>query len=282
MNVECTALARVKPGLSPTERIALAIGHACNRSRNAKRVAHWFNLGFTYRLVRLLSGSRVHTLGFEHVSRLDFSRGFLIAANHRTFFDLYLIMTALEPVVRRVRRMYFPVRSGFWYDSLLGVGVNAFASGMAMYPPIFRAAEKRETTRAGLDFLASQLREPGVLVGMHPEGTRSRGTDPYQLLGPEQSFGRVVLAANPVVLPVFVNGVGNSLLRECAEGLRGKAAPIVVAFGAPLDLSQFKAADPRRLRDQIAVGKHALGAIQALAAAERDYRSSLAARGTPA
>jgi 1-acyl-sn-glycerol-3-phosphate acyltransferase len=169
--------------------------------------------------------------------------------------------------------MYFPVRSSFWYDSLLGIGTNAATSCMSMYPPIFRAAEKREATRAGLDFLARELADPGVVVGMHPEGTRSKQPDPYALLPPEQSFGRVVLLARPTVIPVFVNGVGNSLVRECVSGIRGKAPKIIVAFGAPVDLSEFDGADPTRLRTQIAVGQRVLDAIGGLGRKEQALRA---------
>jgi 1-acyl-sn-glycerol-3-phosphate acyltransferase len=110
---------------------------------------------------------------------------------------------------------------------------------------------------------------------MHPEGTRSKSTDPYALLPAEQSFGRVVLRAKPQVVPVFVNGVGNSLARECLETLRGTASPIIVVFGAPLELDQFAELEPTRLRSQVEVGQRTLTAIRDLAAEERAYRATL-------
>jgi 1-acyl-sn-glycerol-3-phosphate acyltransferase len=147
-----------------------------------------------------------------------------------------------------------------------------------MYPPIFREPSKRAVTRAGLDFLAGELSRSGVLAGMHPEGTRSRGVDPYELLAPEQSFGRVALKAKPTIVPVFVNGAGNSLWRECWDAVRGRAEPIVIVIGAPLELGALAASEPDRLRAQIDVGKCALAAIRELGAEERAYRSSLGQR----
>ncbi len=246
-----------------------------------KRLSQAFGVTLTYRLVRLIAGARLRTVGLEHVTRLERTRGLMIAANHRSFFDLFLTMAAIAPVARAASRMYFPVRSTFWYDSLLGIGTNAAATCMSMYPPIFRDSGKRDATRAGLDFLARELRDPSVIVGMHPEGTRSKLDDPYRLLPPEQSFGRVVLTARPIVLPVFVNGVGNSLLRECVSGLRGNAPPIVIAFGAPVDLSDFEGAAPTLLRAQLAAGQRVLDCIRELGATERAFRAGVEAGSAP-
>src|SRR5262245_31251310 len=113
--------AAMESSLRPLERVALGVARAYNRSPRLKRAAHWVNLSCTYRLVRWLSASRVHVIGGERLAGLDLSRGVLFAPNHRSFFDLFLIMAALEPLARRARRMYFPVRSGFWYDSLSGI-----------------------------------------------------------------------------------------------------------------------------------------------------------------
>ncbi len=266
--------------LAPVERLALAFARFCNATPSVKRLSHLINLNVTYRLVRLFAASRVRVLGLERLVRVDATRGILFAPNHRSFFDLYLVMAAMEPLVRRSRRMYFPVRSNFWYDSLFGIAMNALTSSMSMYPPIFRESQKRSVTLRGLDFLARELETPGVLAGMHPEGTRNRGLDPYALLPAEQSFGRVVLTAKPSVVPVFINGVGNSLSKECVEALRGRAQPIVVVFGAPLKLDEFAGCDPTRLRYQIEIGRRTLKAIEGLAAEERAYRASLA-EGAP-
>jgi 1-acyl-sn-glycerol-3-phosphate acyltransferase len=199
--------------------------------------------------------------GAHHLEGLPADRGVLLAPNHRSFFDLFVATRVAYGQIGSCSRLYFPVRSSFWYDSIAGLVVNVVATGCTMYPPVFRAPHKRPVTRAGLDFLASELRLPGTLAGMHPEGKRSRGADPYALLPPEGGFGRVVLLARPSVVPVFIDGLGNSLIQEARRALSGSCSPIRVVFGPPLDLGPCAALDPSRLRSQIEVGQRALACI---------------------
>jgi 1-acyl-sn-glycerol-3-phosphate acyltransferase len=181
--------------------------------------------------------------------------------------------------VKFCERVFFPVRSAFFYDRLIGIAINAVCATMAMYPPIFREAHKRDITRIGLDFLAEALRHPGTVVGIHPEGTRGKGPDPYELLPPEQGFGRVVLTAHPIVIPIFINGMSNNLAAECKSTFDGTGIPIIIAFGKPVDLSEFQNVDPHRLRAQIDVGRKVLGEIQKLAMTERKLRDALMDEG---
>jgi 1-acyl-sn-glycerol-3-phosphate acyltransferase len=255
--------------LSRVERTSLTCARALNRSPRARRWRFAWSTQVVRALVDLLSSKRLVVAGSEHLSRLPADRGILLAPNHRSFFDLFVAARVAYARIGACNRLYFPVRSSFWYDSLAGLAVNVFATGCSMYPPIFRPAGKRAVTRAGLDFLASELRRPGTLAGMHPEGTRGRGSDPYLLLPPEGGFGRVVLLARPSVVPVFVDGLGNSLLTEARRALSGARAPIRILFGAPLELSAAEDVDPSRLRAQIEIGRRALASIGELAEAAR-------------
>ena len=168
------------------------------------------------------------------------------------------------------------MRSTFWYDHPLGLLTNAMVSGMSMYPPIYREVEKRSVTRLGLDFLAAELQRPGTLVGIHPEGTRNKGDDPYDLLPAEQGFGRVVLSARPIVLPVFINGMANDFIHECRSTLDGSGMPIIMSFGPPVEFGEMLEADPQRLRAQVAIGRRVLEEIAALGSIERAERETLA------
>jgi 1-acyl-sn-glycerol-3-phosphate acyltransferase len=188
---------------------------------------------------------------------------------------MYMITTYSYRFTKHVQRMYFPVRSEFFYDHPLGPLVNGVMSFLSMYPPVFRAPEKRGVTRAGLDFLARELARPGTVVGMHPEGTRGKGDDPYELLKPEPGFGRVVLESMPVVIPIFINGMGNDFVHECKSTLDGTGYPIFMVFGEPVDLAEFAGADPHRLRAQVDVGRKVMAAIAALAERERGLRAAL-------
>jgi 1-acyl-sn-glycerol-3-phosphate acyltransferase len=261
--------------LSRFERFSLRLGNFVNTSPRVKEAARRLNETVTGRWMHLVSGARMHLIGLEHMTAMKPDRGILLAANHRSFFDMYMVLTHLHRHVDWCRRAFFPVRAAFWYDHPLGVLVNLSASMMSMYPPIYREPEKRGATRAGLDHLARELERPGTVVGIHPEGTRNKGTDPYALLPPEQGFGRVVLRAKPIVVPIFINGMTNAFVSECRSTLDGTGIPIIIVFGAPVKLGNLLDADPQRLRAQIAVGKKVLDEIGRLAQVERAVRADL-------
>ena len=246
------------------ERAALAVAVAFNERPLLKRATDVWAKAVVARAVRTLCGRRLRIQGIHNLERLAPSRGILLAANHRTFFDLFTVAYAFSSRTDLCQRMYFPVRSGFWYEHPLGVLVNGLGTGMSMFPPVFRPPHKRDITRRGLDWLAERLTEPGVVVGMHPEGTRSREADPYRLLPAEQSFGRVALMSRATIVPAFVTGLSNSLWSEVARR-DDSAAAVDVAFGAPVSWREFDDCDPSRLRNQLALGLHVLHAIQELA-----------------
>lgn len=261
------AIGSPRAALSRGERAALALAEHLNRSELPRRLALTWNTSVMRRIVTWLSRGRLTVFGTRHLAGLSPERGVLLAPNHRSLFDLFVAATAAFPHLARCERLNFPVRSGFWYDGVPGALLNALLTGCAMYPPVFRPAEKRAVTRAGLDALAAELRRPGTVSGMHPEGTRGKGADRHALLPPEPSFGRLVLAARPNVVPVFVSGLGNSLPHEILGAVR-RTPPIRVWFGEPLDLPD-PATDVQRLRAQIEVSRAALAAIAALATADR-------------
>jgi 1-acyl-sn-glycerol-3-phosphate acyltransferase len=247
--------------LSRVERTTLGLARGLNRSPWARRFQHAWSTHVVKSLVDLLTRERLVVSGTEHLLRLPADRGVLLAPNHRSFFDLFVAARVAYAHVGACSRLYFPVRSSFWYDSFAGLFLNVVGTGCTMDPPVFRLPEKRGVTRAGLDFLATELRRPGTLAGMHPEGTRSRHADPNVLLPPEGGFGRVVLLARPSVIPVFVAGLGNSFLAEARRAVTGRRSTIQVVFGAPLELDDDPDLDPSRVRAQIEVGRRALARI---------------------
>jgi 1-acyl-sn-glycerol-3-phosphate acyltransferase len=261
--------------LSRFERFSLDLGTLVNTSPRVKAAAQAFNQAVTGRWMHLVSDARMNLIGLEHMTALRPDRGVLLAANHRSFFDMYMVLTHLHRHVDWCQRAFFPVRAAFWYDHPLGVLVNLVASAMSMYPPIYRETEKRGATRAGLDHLARELERHGTVAGIHPEGTRNKGPDPYALLPPEQGFGRVVLRAKPIVVPIFINGMTSNFVSECRSTLDGTGIPIIIVFGAPVEFGPLLDADPQRLRAQIAIGKKVLERIGRLARVERAVREEL-------
>ena len=190
--------------LTSVERRALAFASWINESPRIRTITHWVNSNIHRHFVTLLTSRRIHLIGIDKVTRLRPDRGVLIAANHRSFFDQYVIASYMYQNVVHWNEFFFPVRSGFWYDTSLGILLNLLCSTTSMFPPIFRPREKRGVTRAGLNFLAERLKSPKTLVGIHPEGTRNKGGDPYELLPPEPGFGRVALYARPIIIPIFI------------------------------------------------------------------------------
>src|SRR5271154_3014700 len=81
-------------------------------------------------------GRRIRVSGLEHLAGFSNDDSLLFVANHRSFFDFYVLSAVLYWHTTLPRRMFFPVRSTFFYDHPLGPIVNAAMSGMRMFPPI--------------------------------------------------------------------------------------------------------------------------------------------------
>lgn len=217
-----------------------------------------------------------HVYGLERLPELALDRSYVCVANHRSFFDLYVVTAEL---VRRglPHRILFPVRANFFYDRVSGFFVNGVMSFFAMYPPIFRERSKAAANLMSLDELSWLLRRGGVFAGLHPEGTRKLDDDPYTLLPPQRGVGRVLHDARVTVIPVFVNGLINDLRRQVTSNFDGTGRKIVVVFGSPLDLDDLYAR-PGTPAVHRAIGERAIEAITQLGREERALRAALEGR----
>jgi len=274
----------VLPELSPMERAALALTRFANERPLPKRLQHAFCGNVTLPWVRASLARRVYTDGLDNLLELYPDRGVLLCANHRSFFDMYTAMLAL--FMRDcgwLRRLYFPVRSNFFYETTAGVLMNFAVGGGAMYPPIFRERTKSPYNDDALERLKRFLRDPDVIVGMHPEGTRNKGANPYALLPAQPGVGEVVLQAKPIVIPMFINGLTNDFvggIRTTHRPGSRRTDPILLVIGKPFDYSAFADKKPRlalykRVADQIN------DAIAALGGRERELRAAIASGAIP-
>ncbi len=256
------------------ERFAFELVDFVNTNPLTKATASAFlrSVGMTW--VHLFTRRLIHLVGFEKLRHFRPSRGVLLACNHRSFFDLYVVNCWLYRTSQLLRRTYFPVRAEFFYDRAPGVLVNLLMSAMTMYPPVFREPSKRDFNRYGLRRLSQLLQSPGTVVGVHPEGQRSLGADPYDLQRAQPGVGKLIMEAQPVVLPVFINGLGNEVFQQIGGNFDGTGKPIIIVAGAPLDLSEFLS---RRntLRVQKQLSDHVLEEIRLLGEQEREVRASL-------
>ena len=213
-----------------------------------------------------------HVHGLERLPPFDPTSSVILVSNHRSFFDLY-VATAVLVARGLPLRILFPVRSTFFYDHPLGPVVNGLMSFFAMYPPIFRDRKRAALNLASLDETAGLLRRGGFFVGMHPEGTRNKGGDPYTLLPPQSGVGRLIRAAGVPVVPVFVNGLGNDLPRQVAGGITGRGTPIHVVFGSPIDFGPLLSG-PDSPATHKRIAETCIDAIRSLGGEERAERGS--------
>lgn len=242
--------------LAPSERFAFRVTRRMNRGGWKK---FWTfcqrTLGMSWIRVCTYNLMRVH--GVEHIEAVSHERPILLAANHRTFFDMYVVSAELFRRTSWEKRLFFPVRGRFFYESPLGMLVNLLMGWWSMYPPFFAAGsnplpQKREFDKYSMRELVDLCRRGrGNLIGFHPEGTRNKSEDPYSFLPPKFGIGKLIREADPQVIPVFVAGLSNDLPRQIKRNWT-KGEFIRVHFGPAIDFSAFRDRDGMRTYKEIA------------------------------
>jgi 1-acyl-sn-glycerol-3-phosphate acyltransferase len=224
--------------------------------------ARWINAALT-------NLRQIH--GVERLPALGADKSFILVCNHRSFFDLYAVSAYLVSSGLQ-HRLLFPVRANFFYDNPLGPLVNGVMSFFAMYPPIFCQPSRGAFNLAGLDEVVRLLKAGGVVVGVHPEGTRGKDDDPYALLPAQAGVGRLIYHSRVPVIPVFINGLGNSISKQIAGNVTKRGTPVHIVFGAPVDFNGLlePQASPRTYRS---LSARALDAIHSLGQEEKRYRA---------
>jgi 1-acyl-sn-glycerol-3-phosphate acyltransferase len=150
---------------------------------------------------------RMQRIGREHLPR----RGpLLLASNHRSFLDPFLIGTLVRrPVYYMAKRELFTKPLVAWFLSRLG----AF--------PVDRGAGDAEAMETARAILAR-----GDCVVLFPEGTRVR---PGPLGAPKRGVGRLALETGAPVAPVAVIGS-----EDVRRGWRIRPRKVRLRVGAPL------------------------------------------------
>ncbi len=258
------------------EQRLLGVCQRINEQPIAKKLQSLFHENFGRHWVRISTSNLLRVHGDEHIRNLEPETGVLVCSNHRSFFDMYVISAILRNFRKPwVNDMYFPVRSNFFYETWSGLVVNLVMGGGAMYPPIFRDRSKADLNRVSVERVVAFLQKPGVIVGMHPEGTRGKGPDPYELLPAQPGVGQMALQSGAIVVPVWIQGLRNNFPKQIASNWNHRdrdANRIDVVFGRPVDLSDLREQKPRvtlykRAADRI------LGEIAKLGASRRAPRA---------
>jgi 1-acyl-sn-glycerol-3-phosphate acyltransferase len=259
--------------LAPSERFAFRVTHRMNEGA-WKRFWTFCQRTLGMGWIRLATYNLMRVYGLEHVESVAHERPLLLVANHRSFFDMYVVSAELFRRTKWRKKLFFPVRGRFFYESLLGMFVNLVMGWWSMYPPFFAGGdkpllEKREFDKFSLRRLVDLCQHgAGHVIGFHPEGTRNKSADPYSYLRPQPGIGRVIRAADPQVIPVFIAGLGNDLPRQVLGNWTG-GPPIRIHFGPALDLAAFMT-KPDRLRTHKEIADFVMAQIAALGEQDKE------------
>jgi 1-acyl-sn-glycerol-3-phosphate acyltransferase len=215
----------------------------------------------------------MNVFGIENVENSDPKRPLILVANHRSFFDMYTVSSVMFRRTTRPITLYFPVRAKFFYDNPVGWFVNLVMGWWSMYPPFFREegeGEKRKFDKFSVRELVRLASEgDGHIIGFHPEGRRNLNEDPYNFLPAQPGIGKVILCADPQVIPVFIAGLGNDLPKQILGNWTG-GEKVRIWFGEPIDLSEFKGKRDS-LRTHKEISDHLMAKIGELGEKDREW-----------
>ena len=262
------------------ERLIVPLTDYANTDPLAKRTLQ--------RILRVTSGNWVkfcsqnlwelHNL--EPVAALRPPRGVILVANHRSFFDMYVTSAMLYHHAGFMERMYFPVRSNFFYTNPIGALINFTVAAGTMWPPVFRDDRRDLLNPVGLVQMQSVLARKGSVLGIHPEGKRCTDADPWHTLPFRPGVGQIIQTAHPetTVLPFFILGLSNQIWREVYRNFQPpdrRGERVRIRFGAPQTAEQFQ-----QHGDAVAITAALQSQIRSLADADRaDYERSRAHAG---
>lgn len=257
--------------LGATERLGFRLTHMMNRGA-WKRFWTFCQRHIGSLWIKICTYNLMNVYGLENIEATDPDRPLLLVANHRSFFDMYTVSSVLFRRTARPVTLFFPVRAKFFYTRPAGWLVNLVMGWWAMYPPFFREekeVKKREFDKFSLRRLI-QLASVGRgnVIGFHPEGKRNFGSDPYEFLPAQPGVGKVIHAARPQVVPVFIAGLGNDLVKQVAGNWRG-GEKVRIWFGEPIDFSEFYEKSDR-LRTHKEIADFAMSKIGELAEKDRE------------
>lgn len=257
--------------LGRTERVGFWLTHRMNLGV-WKRLMTFCQRHFGSLWIYIATYNLMNVFGVENFEATDAGRPLIIVANHRSFFDMYTVSSVLFRRTRRPMKLYFPVRGKFFYDNPVGWLVNFVMGWFSMYPPFFREsreAAKREFDKYAMRRLVQLCSEPaGNVIGFHPEGKRNLDGGPYEFLPPQPGIGKVIYAARPQVMPVFIAGLGNDLPKQILGNWTG-GPKVRIWFGEPVELAEFYEKGDR-MRTHKQISDHLMKMIAGLGDKDRE------------
>lgn len=221
--------------------------------------------------IKICTYNLMNVFGIENIENSSTDKPLLLVANHRSFFDMYVVSSVIFRQTKRPITLYFPVRAKFFYTSPVGWFVNLVMGWWAMYPPFFREekeAEKREFDKFSLrELIRLASEENPTVIGFHPEGKRNLNDDPYNFLPAQPGVGAVIRKAQPQVIPVFIAGLGNDLPKQILGNWTG-GEKVRIWFGEQVNLDEFYEKTDR-LRTHKEIGDYLMTKIAELGEKDR-------------
>jgi 1-acyl-sn-glycerol-3-phosphate acyltransferase len=199
--------------------VAALTNEEAHRVARERGVSRWL-----YRLFRVIVGPLVrllYGLTVTGVENIPATGAAIIAPNHKSFFDSFVIAVGIPRPVRSIGKA--ELFHGWRGRVFLGLGGFPVRRGES-------DAEALETARTVL--------RNGDLLVMFPEGTRVR--DPDALGSPKRGAARLALEIGVPLIPTAISGTEK---RRIPRPRR-----VQVSFGAPIDVSA-DAATPERAGD---------------------------------
>ena len=161
---------------------------------------------------------RMARIGREHIPK---EGPVIIAANHRSFLDPFVIGTMAR------RPMYYVAKEELFRKPWLGWILNALGAF-----PVRRRMGDEDSIATAKEILAR-----GGIVLIFPEGTRTR---PGSLGKPKRGVGRLALETGAPVVPVAVIGT-----EDVRRGWRIRPRKVRIRAGRPLRFPRVEHASPQ-------------------------------------
>jgi glycerol-3-phosphate dehydrogenase (NAD(P)+) len=189
--------------------------HRRSRERGVNPFVYWIIRAIFQPFFHLYF--RMSRIGREHIPE---EGPVIIAANHRSFLDPFVIGTmARRPMYYVAKKEMFTSRARSWILNALG----AF--------PVDRFAGDQDMIET-----AKTLLGRGEIVLMFPEGTRTR---PGSLGQPKRGVGRLALESGAPVVPIAVIGT-----EDVRRGFRIRPRKVRIRAGRALNFPQVPDASP--------------------------------------
>lgn len=167
---------------------------------------------------------RVRFTGWENVP----ADGAILAGNHVSYLDPALLWCVTP------RPTHFVAKSELWKARWLGYLLDHFWAF-----PVRRETADREMIQT-----ASALLAAGELLGMFPEGTRKRDTDPDALGEAHGGVAFLALRADVPVVPVGFAGTDKALP---AGSVVPRFPRVTIRLGTPVYPSEFEGGRKERM-----------------------------------